>query len=194
MSLSEDVKQFKKELSSDEKMLESAFRLEVFFKKYYRVILGVIGVVLVYFIWVAVVDYKEEKRAKRVTQIFDQIQNNGLNQELLEEIKKEGGEVYDFVALTWAIKENKTEELERLKQSSNSFIAQYAGYELGSMKQNFQMQKEGGEFANLIFLQEGYQLMMEKKRQEALKKLDAIELTSPLKEWALRIGHYGIDF
>lgn len=194
MSLSEEVKQFKKDLSNDEKMLESAFRIEVFLKKYYRVILGLVGVVLVYFAWIAILDYQEEKRAQRVTEIFDQIQSKGLNEDLLEKMKKEGGEAYDFVALSWAIQEGKAEELERLKQSSNSFIAQYAGYELGSIKQNFQADKKHGEFANLIFLQEGYQLMMDKKRKEALEKLDAIELTSPLKEWALRIGHYGIDF
>lgn len=194
MSLSEDMKRFKKDLSNDEKMLESAFRIEVFLKKYYRVILGFIGVVLICLVWIEIADYQKEKRAKRVTAIYDQIQSNGLTKELLEEIKKEGGEAYDFVALAWAIKESKAEELERLKKSSNSFIAQYASYELGSMGQNFESGKNYGEFANLIFLQEGYQLMMDKKHKEAIKKLDSIELTSPLREWALRIGHYGIDF
>lgn len=194
MSLSEEIKQAKKSLSNDEKIFESAFRIEVFLKKYYRVILGIIGIVLVYFIWTAVMKYQEEKRAERITQIFDQIQTDGLNEKLLNEIKKEGGEVSDFITLTWAIQENKPEELEGLKKSSNSFIAQYASYELGSMKQNFGEEKKYGEFANLILLQEGYRLMMDKKRQEALNKLNAIELTSPLKEWALRIGHYGIDF
>lgn len=194
MKLSKDTKQFQKDLSNDEKILESAFKIEVFFKRYYRVILGIIGIALACFIWIEVLDYQEEKRAERVTEIFDQIQRNGLNEELLEKMKKEGGEAYDFVALAWAIKENKAEELDRLKKSSNTFISKYASYEFGSIKQSFEGEKNYGEFASLIFLQQGYELIMDKKRQEALKKLDEIELTSPLKEWALRIGHYGIDF
>lgn len=194
MSLSEETKQIKKSLSNDEKIFESAFRIEVFIKKYYRLILGIVGVVFIYLVWTTTMEYREEKRAERVTRIFDQIQTNGLNEKLLNEIKKEGGEVSDFIALAWAIQENKPEELEGLKKSSNSFVAQYASYELGSMKQDFGKEKKYGEFANLIFLQEGYKLIKDKKRQEALDKLNAIELTSPLKEWALRIGHYGIDF
>lgn len=182
----------KKSLSSDEKLLENVFRIEIVFKKYRWAVLGILGAVLVCFGWFAIADYQKEQRAQRIAKVFAEIQASGLSEELLAKVKKEGGEVYDFLALNWAIKENKVDELERLRDSSNSFIARYAGYELGSMKQDFQKGKKYGEFENLILLQEGYQLILDGKHGEALKRLDAVEITSPLKEWALRIGHYGI--
>lgn len=194
MSLLKNKGCFQGDLREDGKILESAFRIEALFKKYYRVMLLILAVVLICIACFAVLDYREEKRIQRVAAIFDQIQQNGLDEELLKKMQKEGGEAYDFVALSWALQEKRTEELENLKKSSNLFIAKYAGYELGSMQHSFDEKEDYGEFANLVFLQQGYEFIKNKNYQEATKKLDEIKITSPFRDWALRIGHYGISF
>ena len=50
MSIQDDVNYVKKELSGDEKVLESAFKLETLYKKYKFFVWGIVGAVLLFFV------------------------------------------------------------------------------------------------------------------------------------------------
>ncbi|WP_027327513.1 hypothetical protein [Helicobacter pametensis] len=191
MNVKNNFNQVKQEFNNDEKVLESAFRLEAFFKRNRKWLFGALAIGVVLIVSYQIKDYLAEKRALRITQIFDQIHQDGVSDDLMNQLKKEGGELYEFVLLSEALKHNQQKDLEVLQKSSNSFIASYASYELGSLSQNFD-HKNYGEFKDLVVLQEGYLLNSRKEFKEASKKLDAIEPTSELRDWALRIGHYGI--
>lgn len=192
MSIRDDLKQVKQEFSNDEKILESAFKFEVFLRKNKILLLSLIGFVVALVAGFQVKNYLDEKRALKISAIFAEIQNNEASQELLEKLKKEGKELYEFIALSQAIKNQNKDELLALQNSSNPFIAKYSSYEFSSLAQAFDSQKDYGEFKNLVLLQEGYLLISKNEHQKALEKLNAIEPTSELKEWALRTGHYGI--
>lgn len=192
MSLKEDFRQAKEELSNDEKMLESAFKIEAFVKKNKKILLGLLALGVICFGGYQLKTYLDERRALKITKIFSEIQQNGQSEELMQKLKKEGGELYEFMQLSRAIEEGNQELLEQMQHASNPFVSKYAYYELASLTQTFDLQKDYGAFKDLVLLQEGYLMISKKDFQRASKFLNEVALTSEFKDWALRIGHYGI--
>ncbi|MCE3046766.1 hypothetical protein [Helicobacter kayseriensis] len=192
MSLKEDFRQAKEELSNDEKMLESAFKIEAFVKKNKKILLGLLALGAICFGGYQLKTYLDERRALKITKIFSEIQQNGQSEELMQKLKKEGGELYEFMQLSRAIEEGNQELLEQMQHASNPFVSKYACYELASLTQTFDSQKDYGAFKDLVLLQEGYLMISKKDFQKASKFLNEVALTSEFKDWALRIGHYGI--
>lgn len=191
MSIKQDLQMAKAEISSDEKMLESVFRIEAFIKKYKMLFLALIVAVIGWIAWFYISDYLKEQKAIKSTALMEKIQNNQSDESAWSELKKENLALYEMMRLSCAIKNENTQELEQVKNSTNPFIASYANYELSSMTQNLSNIKEGA-FVDLALLQEGYKLASKKEHKQALNKLNEISNTSELKDFALRIGHYGI--
>lgn len=191
MSIKENLQEIKKEVSNDEKMLESAFRIEAFIKKYKVLIIALIIVGVGSIMWPYVSDYLQEQKAIKSTALMEKIQANNEDESAWSELKKENLAMYEMMRLSYALKNNKTQELEQMKNAKNPFISQYVTYELATSTQNLGSIKDG-EFLDLALLQEEYLLASKKERQQALSKLDAINDASILKDFALRIGHYGI--
>lgn len=191
MSIKQDLQMAKAEISSDEKMLESVFRIEAFIKKYKMLFLALIVAVIGWIAWFYISDYLKEQKAIKSTALMEKIQSNQSDESAWSELKKENLALYEMMRLSYAIKNENTQELEQVKNSTNPFIASYANYELSSMTQNLSNIKEGA-FVDLALLQEGYKLASKKEHKQALNKLNEISNTSELKDFALRIGHYGI--
>lgn len=191
MSIKENLKIAREEISSDEKMLESVFRIEAFIKKYKMLFLALIIAGLGWIAWIYISDYLQEQRAIKSTALMERIQSNQEDESAWSELKKENQPLYEMMRLSYAIQTNKTQELQELGKSQNPFISQYATYEYSSIAENFSALKEGA-FWDLALLQEGYLFASKKEHQEALKKLNLIDTASELRDLALRIGHYGI--
>lgn len=191
MSIKQDLQMAKAEISSDEKMLESVFRIEAFIKKYKMLFLALIVAIVGWIAWFYISDYLKEQKAIKSTALMEKIQSNQSDESAWSELKKENLALYEMMRLSYAIKNENTQELEQVKNSTNPFIASYANYELSSMTQNLSNIKEGA-FVDLALLQEGYKLASKKEHKQALNKLNEISNTSELKDFALRIGHYGI--
>lgn len=191
MSIKQDLQIAKEEFSSDEKMLESVFRIEAFIRKYKLLFIALIMAGLGWIAWFYLSDYLKEQRAIKSTALMEKIQSNLEDESAWNELKKENAPLYEMMRFSYAIKGSKTQELEQMKSSSNPFISTYATYEVSSLNRDFSGVKEGG-FSDLALLQEGYLLIGKKEYSQARNKLNAISNTSELKDFALRIGHYGI--
>ena len=76
-----DVKQ---ELSSDEKVLESAFKLETFYKKYKYLIWGVLIALTLFFVGRSVITAMEEARLADANSAFLTLQQNP--EELIDQL------------------------------------------------------------------------------------------------------------
>lgn len=193
MNIQEDLKQVKRAFESDEKVLESAFRFEIFFRKNRMWILGIVGILILIILGYQAKDYLEEQKALEITSLFDEFQKNGGDEVLLKKIQDKNQTLYEFLSLTQAIKNQDKQQLELMQNAGNAFVSQYAHYQYSSLIQAFD-QKNYGEFQDLALLQKGYLSNLNHKHQEALKILNEIPLTSNLRDLALRIGHYGITF
>lgn len=191
MSIKENLQVVKEEISSDEKMLESVFRIEAFIKKYKLLFIALIVAGLGWIAWLYASDYLKEQKAIKSTALMEKIQSNIEDENAWNELKKENAPLYEMMRFSYAIKNNNTQELEQMKISSNPFISSYSSYEVASLTENFSSLKDG-DFSDLALLQEGYLLVSKKDYTQALSKLNGISNTSELKDFALRIGHYGI--
>lgn len=191
MSIKENLQVVKEEISSDEKMLESVFRIEAFIKKYKLLFIVLIVAGLGWIAWLYASDYLKEQKAIKSTALMEKIQSNVEDENAWNELKKENALLYEMMRFSYAIKNNNTQELEQMKNSSNPFISSYSSYEVASLTENFSSLKDG-DFSDLALLQEGYLLVSKKDYTQALSKLNGISNTSELKDFALRIGHYGI--
>lgn len=191
MSIKENLQVVKEEISSDEKMLESVFRIEAFIKKYKFLFIALIVAGLGWIAWLYASDYLKEQKAIKSTALMEKIQSNIKDENAWNELKKENAPLYEMMRFSYAIKNNNTQELEQMKNSSNPFISSYSSYEVASLTENFSSLKDG-DFSDLALLQEGYLLVSKKDYTQALSKLNGISNTSELKDFALRIGHYGI--
>ena len=190
MSIKDDLKQINEELGN-ERILEGAFRLEAFFKKNKFWILAVLIGMLIWGLIYQIGNYLKERNALEITAIFNEIRENGSNQDLLDRLKDKSDELYEFVVFSEALKNKDKAKLQEMQTSKNSFIAQCAHYEYSSITENFN-EKNYGDFRDLVLLEEGYLSIIKGDHKSALKKLNEIAPTSELRELALRIGHYGI--
>lgn len=191
MSIKENLQVVKEEISSDEKMLESVFRIEAFIKKYKFLFIALIVAGLGWIAWLYASDYLKEQKAIKSTALMEKIQSNVEDESAWNELKKENASLYEMMRFSYAIKNNNIQELEQMKNSSNPFISSYSNYEVASLTENFSSLKDS-DFSDLALLQEGYLLVSKKDYTQALSKLNGISNTSELKDFALRIGHYGI--
>ncbi|WP_305862793.1 hypothetical protein [Helicobacter cholecystus] len=191
MNMKNDFKTIKEEISNDEKMLEGIFRIETFIKKY-KFLLIALGVVLcawIAYIWTE--DYFKEQKAIASTKLMQQIQANPQDAQAWNSLKEKNDTLYEMLKFSQALLQNNADELEGFIKSKNTFIAHYANYEVATFKKSFTTDNFG-EFSPLALLQEGFLALKEKNRTLALQKLAEISNDSDLREFANRIGHYGL--
>lgn len=201
--LSKDLETIKSEFQNDEKLLENAFKLERLFKKYKFVLLGVVAVVV---LWIAIVvasDYVEEKNAKEISQIYNELLISPQNTVLRENLKSKAPKLYDafIYANLSSQKEARIAELEELSQSKNELIAQIASYELASLKEDLQAlstiaknpKKQGDSLKDFAKIQEAYLLLKNNDIDKAREVLKGVSSESSLDSIARQMEHYGID-
>ena len=201
--LSKDLETIKSEFQNDEKLLENAFKLERLFKKYKFVLLGIVAVVA---IWIAIVvasDYVEEKNAKEISQIYNELLVSPQNTVLRENLKSKAPKLYDafIYANLSSQKEARIAELEELSQSKNELIAQIASYELASLKEDLQAlstiaknpKKQNDSLKDFAKIQEAYLLLKNNDIDKAREVLKGVSSESSLDSIARQMEHYGID-
>lgn len=191
MSVKNNFQAIKEEISNDEKMLEGVFRIESFIRKYkfIFVVLGICFLIWLGYIWSK--DYFKEQNAIASTQLMEEIQKDFSNTQAWNDLQEKNYALYEILSFSQAIKQSDSKKLEELSKSKNLFIAHYASYEVSTLNKNFALNNYGS-FNSLALLQEGFLASQEKNRSLALKKFSEIQSDSDLKDFANRIGHYGL--
>lgn len=191
MSIKENLQVAREEISSDEKMLESVFRIEGFLRKYKYIFIALllVGIGWLAYIWAG--DYFREKRAIESSELMSAIEKNPQDTQAWDKLKNKNFELYEMMKFSRAITNSNVEELASFAKSSNPLIAHYSSYEVATLNKSF-VSANFGEFLPLALLQEGYMAIQNKNREEALKKLDEIGNDLDLRDFANRIGHYGL--
>lgn len=192
MSLKEKLQVAKESFSSDEKIFESAFRLELFLKKYkYLLIILVVGLVG-YLLFVQINAKIEEKKAIEATSIYEKLLNEPNNQALIDALQSKSPQLLEIFLLSQAIKTNDVETLKKMIDSKSALVKSFAAYQFASLQQD--TEKLGildtGGFADLAKLQQAFLMIEQKKIQEAKEVLQSIDQTSVLQELVKILLHY----
>ncbi len=198
MSLKENVKAIKEELSAEEQFLETAIKSERFIKKYKKPIIFIISVILIAFVSYSVYDYIKERNLKIANAAYLKLLKNPNDKESLEILKSKSPNLYMAFLFNQAIEKNSIEAFEKIMGSiKDPFLKNLALYQIAALKKDLKALddyalEDGSVLRDFALLDEGYLLLKEGKIEEGKEKLSQIPITSPLQGLVKNINHYGV--
>ncbi|MEA3315649.1 MAG: hypothetical protein U9Q30_07345 [Campylobacterota bacterium] len=185
MSLKENVDYIKEEISTQETFLEKFLQFEKFYKKYKKVIFGVISVSVLSFIGLTISDYVKEQDLIRDNMMFNKVLSNGEDKISLEYLKQNNQQLYKL-AIYIKTKDSST-DLEFLKELSiySEAIKENNIDKISSVsvKEDFLLKDFAIFNKALIQAQNG-------KYKEAKETLSVIAITSDIRELVDMLNHF----
>jgi len=186
VSIKDDVKYVKTELSGDEKVLESAFKLESLYKKYKFIIWGVAGAVLLFFIAQTVMVSVKQSRLEDANNAFLTLQKKPDNAEALKILKTKNPALFELYTFSKAANSSDVDVLKTLASSKNEVIADASKYTAAVIEKHpvdSQLYKE------LALLEEAYLSIKSGDMKSAKAKLELIDERSSLQMLAQLLEH-----
>ena len=177
MSIQDDVNYVKKELSGDEKVLESAFKLESLYKKYKFQLWGVIIVLILFFGGQAVMSALHEAKLVKANEAFLTLQSNSDDTNALKVLKENNPALLELYNYAQAVKKEDIKALESLTSSSNSVIADASGYTAGVLKKK---PVDSKLYKEMALFEEAYLSILAGDVKTAQNKLELIDERSSL--------------
>ena len=191
MGIKENLDAVKGEFKADEKLFESAFRIERLIKKYKFVLIGLFLVLVGGFAYMQIQAKLQADRAAKASEIYAQLLRSPNNQTLVDALGKNAPELQALFLLSRAIKTGDVAGLKAMSESKDKFIADFSSYELASLqKDDAALGAVRSSFADLAKIQRVYLLFGQKRYKEAHEILESIDPASPLREVAKIYLHY----
>jgi hypothetical protein len=172
-----DIADVKKELSSDEKLLESAFKVETLYKKYKKIIWGVSAGVVILFAGTQISQSLHEAKLSRANEALLTLQQNPQATQALEQLKEDNPALYTLYQFSQAVKKEDKEALKALSSNSNSIISDASGYTLSVLEK---APKDSTLYREFSLFERAYLALEAKNPTEAKRLLAEIPQESPL--------------
>ncbi|WP_369695786.1 tetratricopeptide repeat protein, partial [uncultured Helicobacter sp.] len=96
MSLQSNLKSVKESFNSDEKLLESAFALEIMWKRYRKYIITLLICMVGVGIWWLVSNYIQSQKAIKASAAYERLISDSTDKEALESLKDASPALYDM--------------------------------------------------------------------------------------------------
>jgi len=189
VSIQDDINYVKKELSADEKVLESALKIETLYNKYKMLLWGALGAGIIAFAGSAIVNTMDESRLESANQALLTLQKNPKDSEALTTLKAKNPELFDLYNYSLAVKAKDEKSLKALASNKNELLADVSSYHskvLANAKGDSQYYKD------LSLIEAAYSDIEAGKGKEARLKLDTIDARSSLASIAQLLKHYTI--
>lgn len=193
MSIKQNLETIKEEFKSDEKIFESAFKIERIFYRYKWIFIGIVAILLILWIYTSIKDMLEEKNAQQASKIYAQLQQQDTP-ELFEQLEKKAPNLAEFLRLRKAVQNGDEEALQKLSNSKIAFIAEFAKYQNAMLKKDInELGLINGQFGDLAKFEQAFLLIQDKKIAQAQEILQAIPQNSSIKELSKLLSHYGVQ-
>jgi hypothetical protein len=188
MGLKENIDAVKKELSTEEQFLESVIKAEGFWKKYKKLILSAVTLLIVGVLAYTLYQSIQERNLIAANEAYMTLQTNPGDSEALAILESKNPKLYELFLFSSQIKKGDfdskvtdpiLQDLLAYQKASSS----KSGLKEYSQKQNALLK----EFASL---QEVYLLFKDGKSKEAKAILDQISENSSLGQLAQSLKHY----
>jgi len=186
VSIKDDVKYVKTELSGDEKVLESVFKLESLYKKYKIVIWGVVGAALLFFVVTTGLSAVRQSKLETANQALLTLQNNPNDTEALSVLKENNPALHEVYIFSQAAKSKDIKRLADISESKNDIIADMSRYTVGAIEKK---PVDSKLYTELVYLEEAYIKIKAGDMQEAKSKLALIDGDSSLSMLAKLLEH-----
>jgi len=176
----------KKELSGDEKVLESAFKLETLYKKYKFIIWAVVIGLVVFFVGRTVLQTMNEAKLAEANGAFLTLQKNADDSAALAILKEKNPELFELFTYAKASKANDIKILTTLKSSKNEVIADASTY-MSDVLEN--KKSDSKLYREMAILEDAYLAIKSGNTKEAKSKLELIDEKSQLYTLASLLTH-----
>ena len=186
MSIQDDVKYVKRELSGDEKVLESAFKLEELYKKNKLIIWATVVAVILLFVGSTVMDTMKQAKLEDANSAFLTLQTKADDAQALDTLKKKNPALFELYTFSQAAKNNDANALNALTSSKNSIITDASKYTAAAIEKK---PVDSKLYKEMALLEEAYVSIKAGDVQNAKSKLELINERSPLSMLARLLEH-----
>ncbi len=187
MSLKDEIKYVKDELSSDEKLLENAFKLERFYKKYKMAIWGLVIALIAIFGGTWLYGTYTDYRLGKANDALLTLQKDPKNTEALAALKKYNPSLHALYSYSVARKSESMDSLSREKSvSSNSVLSDIVSYHKAVMASKA---GDSSYYRDLSTVEKAYEALNRGEKDKARSLLITIGENSPLSKIAKLMMH-----
>ena len=186
MSIQDDVKYVKRELSGDEKVLESAFKLETLYKKYKYVVWGVAAAVLFFFIAQAVMTSMKESRLEDANAAFIILQEKPDDAAALKTLEAKNPALFELYSFSKAAKAKDVKALQSLSSNKNEIIADASRYTAAVLEKK---PVDSKLYKDLALFNEAYLAIKAGDKKTAKAKLELIDDRTALEMFTKLLEH-----
>ncbi len=186
MNIADVTRGVKKELSGDERVLESAFKLETYYKKYKFLIWAIIVGLIVFFVGRAVMQSIHEDKLVEANKAFLTLQTKADDKEALSILKEKNPTLYELFSFSQASKNHDSKVLEVLSSSDNAVISDSSAYAFATLDRK---SSDSKLYREMALLQEAYLYIRAGDIKNAKAKLELIEERSSLFMLASLLKH-----
>jgi hypothetical protein len=177
VSIKDDVNYVKKELSGDEKVLESAFKLETLYKKHKFKIWGVAVALVLFFGGKAIQESMHEAQLKTANEAFLVLQQNPTDKASFKILEENNPALLELFFYSEAVKNQDAKTLKTLSSSKNEIIADASAYTAAVLDKK---PVDSILYKEMALFEEAYLAIGAGDAKTAKEKLELIDERSPL--------------
>lgn len=177
MNIADAGREIKKELSGDEKVLESAFKLETLYRKHKLKLWGLLIALVVFFGGTAIQESMHEAKLAKANEAFLVLQEKPTDKEAFKVLEANNPVLLELFFYSQAVKNKDTKTLETLSSSKNSVISDASKYTAGVLNKK---PVDSALYHDMSLFEEGYLAIRAGDVKTAKAKLELIDDRSPL--------------
>jgi len=189
VSIQDDYNYVKRELSADEKVLESALKVETLYNKYKFVLWGLVGAGIIAFAGTTIAKNMADSKLNLANNALLVLQKDASNSEALALLKENNPKLLELYTYSQAVKTQNVSQLKTLNSSQNSIIADISNYHTNILSQK---SVSSVYYKDLSLVEEAFSQIKEGKNKEAKEKLELVDSRSSLASVAQLLNHYTI--
>ena len=186
MSIKDNVNYVKKELSGDEKVLESALKIETLYKKHKIKIWSVVAALVLFFGGKAAMDAMHEAKLAEANQAFLTLQTKPDDAQALRTLKEKNQALFELFTYAQAAKKQDIKALGALAGSNSEIIADASAYTVATLERR---SSDSKLYKEMALFEEAYLLIKAGDTKRAKAKLELIDERSPLAMLAQLLKH-----
>lgn len=194
MSLKDDIKTLKEQLSAEERFLESSIKVERFFKRYKGFIIGLASALILAIVAYQLYQYNKSLTLSEANSALNALIKDSNNTAALKTLKKSNQDLYYLYLFKEAMTDQNATLLDEIVAKKNGFTSEIAAYEKASSTGNLNILSRYANSKNplkdLALLQASYLLMEKGEFDKAKEYLDRIPENSMLFSLAIMYKHY----
>ncbi len=190
MSLKDEVEFVKGSLSSDEKILESAFKLERLYKKHKIKIWATVVVLVLFFGGGIAMQAYQDSKIQNANSALLTLQSTPDDASALSALKENNPKLYDLFIYSQAISNKDAKALAVLNSSSDTLLADLSKYHAGILDSKV---VDSQYYQELTLIQEAFVALKSGKKDIAKQKLTLIGENSPVSNIARLLKHYTVE-